>query len=278
MIDFGQLFGGSRWQLADTPTQYLYFDKSAYGFLLLERLCEETLALIDGITDVDLRRISNEIPSSWIAAGDKPELASLLLRAFLRKRDLRALVAQQLDRLRLDTEAQASQNLPPQVEQPVGKFCPKPHNSCRACTSVDPRSTLTAEASTWVFHWRRCPGSWRVTKRSAQVVLAAVHSEKASPDISGKGGRPRCVLRPRGEASNKPLPIRESRRHSGSNHRAKSTRTDFRGAQRRVHVRWCSASAERLRSGAKSRLGRTCPECGKGKMHRLRERATSTRL
>jgi hypothetical protein len=109
MIDFGQLFGGSRWQLADTPTQYLYFDKSAYGFLLLERLCEETLALIDGITDVDLRRISNEIPSSWIAAGDKPELASLLLRAFLRKRDLRALVAQQLDRLRLDTEAQASQ-------------------------------------------------------------------------------------------------------------------------------------------------------------------------
>lgn len=115
LIDHGLSFGGSRWELSETPLCGLYFDRSIYERPTTEMECHSAVDRIKNLTEETLLSIEQEIPSEWLQRGDREEMTRLLAllagrrtklhdsidRALLELQESRFLIAKNSDAKRL---------------------------------------------------------------------------------------------------------------------------------------------------------------------------------
>lgn len=99
MIDHGLSFGGSRWEVSDSPLNGLFYDRSVYKDPAFEAECHAAVARIQDLPESSFSSIEEEIPPEWLAPGDREEMTRLLELLCGRRRKLHGIVDRTLRQL-----------------------------------------------------------------------------------------------------------------------------------------------------------------------------------
>jgi hypothetical protein len=78
LIDHGQSFGGTHWELRDGGLTALYRDRSIYESPTAHSECHSAVDRINELPETSLFSIENEIPEEWFQPGDREEMTRLL--------------------------------------------------------------------------------------------------------------------------------------------------------------------------------------------------------
>lgn len=92
MIDHGLSFGGSRWEVSDSPLNGLFYDRSIYDHPAFEAECHVAVARIQNLPESSFSSLEEEIPPEWLAPGDREEMTRLLELLCGRRRKLHGIV------------------------------------------------------------------------------------------------------------------------------------------------------------------------------------------
>jgi hypothetical protein len=77
LIDHGQVFDGSRWQICDRPLIARYMNSNIYSMLDMPTVCGRAMELIAQITEDDWLSFAADIPTGWFADSDYQALVNL---------------------------------------------------------------------------------------------------------------------------------------------------------------------------------------------------------
>lgn len=99
MIDHGLSFGGSRWEVSDSPLHGLFYDRSVYEDPAFKGECHAAVARIQDLPEKSFSSIKDEIPPEWLAPGDREEMTRLLELLCGRRRKLDGIVDRALRQL-----------------------------------------------------------------------------------------------------------------------------------------------------------------------------------
>ncbi|MGH9618593.1 MAG: hypothetical protein ACRD45_02630 [Bryobacteraceae bacterium] len=99
MIDHGLSFGGSRWEVSDSPLNGLFYDRSVYDHPAFEAECHAAVARIQDLPESSFSSVKEEIPPEWLAPGDREEMTRLLELLCGRRRNLHGIVDRTLRQL-----------------------------------------------------------------------------------------------------------------------------------------------------------------------------------
>ena len=100
-IDHGWIFGGSLWELLDTPGHGLAFPNSIYAMLDMRALTMAAVERVQAISGSDCQLAMGDVPDSWFGPEDRECLDKLMVKLERRKSGLRSLVSRHLDFLKL---------------------------------------------------------------------------------------------------------------------------------------------------------------------------------
>jgi HipA-like protein len=78
LIDHGQSFGGTHWQLRESALTALYRDRSIYEGPRAYSECHNAVDRINELPERSLFSIEHEIPEEWFQPGDRAEMSRLL--------------------------------------------------------------------------------------------------------------------------------------------------------------------------------------------------------
>jgi hypothetical protein len=78
LIDHGQSFGGTHWELRDGGLTALYRDRSIYEDPMAYSECHSAVERIKELPERSLFSIEKEIPEEWFQPGDREEMSRLL--------------------------------------------------------------------------------------------------------------------------------------------------------------------------------------------------------
>jgi hypothetical protein len=92
MMDNGFCFGAHDWSFTDLPRYGLYFDKSIYSRTQDSRSLHPWLERLEtNVTSIELHKIADELPESWVK-DDREDLLKMLTRLYERKKTVASLV------------------------------------------------------------------------------------------------------------------------------------------------------------------------------------------
>jgi hypothetical protein len=101
VIDHGLSFGGSQWDIHDSPLGALYMDARVYSMLDMKAICEEMVSHIGALTERDLYSAANDVPSCWSTENDHPAFIKLINSLELRRNRLSSVISRHLEALHL---------------------------------------------------------------------------------------------------------------------------------------------------------------------------------
>ncbi|HMJ61771.1 MAG TPA: HipA family kinase [Bryobacteraceae bacterium] len=78
LIDHGQSFGGTHWELRDGGLTALHRDRSIYADPAARTECHSAVDRINRLPETSLFSIENDIPDEWFQPGDREEMTRLL--------------------------------------------------------------------------------------------------------------------------------------------------------------------------------------------------------
>jgi hypothetical protein len=78
LIDHGQSFGGTHWELRESALTALYRDRSIYDGPRAYSECHNAVDRINELPERSLFSIEHEIPEEWFQPGDRAEMSRLL--------------------------------------------------------------------------------------------------------------------------------------------------------------------------------------------------------
>ena len=99
VIDHGMSFNGDEWAVRDSAGSGLYMDRRVYPLLDMEAVCEKTVSEVSALSEADLYRAIEDVPSCWFAKKDGGALAKLFDSLELRRKRLSSVISRHLDDL-----------------------------------------------------------------------------------------------------------------------------------------------------------------------------------
>jgi hypothetical protein len=99
-IDNGMAFAGSAWELREAAGQGLYMDRGVYSLVNMPKICEETVAQIEALTEEQVFLPLLGLPESWLCSdAEREKLNRLLAGLYKSTSRLRRMVTRQVESL-----------------------------------------------------------------------------------------------------------------------------------------------------------------------------------
>ncbi len=105
VIDHGMSFNGGEWAIIDSSRFGLYMDRKVYPMLDMQGVCEKTLSEVSALSEIDLYRATEDLPSCWSAKNDRDALTKLFDSLELRRKRLPAVISRHMDELFCEASA-----------------------------------------------------------------------------------------------------------------------------------------------------------------------------